>query len=112
MSFFLTIFKISPVFAQIKVPTGIPVGGKGILSNVLSGLIALLLLIAFVLALIYLLLGGISWITSGGNKEALAAAKKRVTYAILGLSLALLSFTILYFFGDLFGLNLRRINVF
>ena len=98
--------------AQIIVPPDMPVGGYGgsdvLWEGIIPGIIQLLLFLAFILAIIYLLWGGISWISSGGNKESLAAAKKKITYALLGLVLVLLSFAILYTFGNIFGVNLKN----
>lgn len=96
----------SPVFAQITVPSGMPVGEGLLWSSIIPGVIKILLLVAFVLSFIYLLLGGISWITSGGDREALASAKKKVTYAVLGLVLVLLSFALLGIIGTGFGVGL------
>ena len=123
LSFLLSVF-ISKVFAAddpglppdffegiIRVPFGMPTGEETLWGGIIPGLVQLLLFVAFVLSVIYLLLGGISWITSGGSKESLEAAKKKVTYAIVGLVLVLLSFAILFTFGDLFGINLRILSL-
>lgn len=63
---------------------------------------------AVALALVFLIYGGISWTTSGGEKTKLQAARNTVTYAIAGLITSLLSFLIVnvvsYFF--LGGVNM------
>lgn len=97
-----------PAFA-LQVPPQMPTGGAGLLwLSFIPGVIQILLFLGFIFAIVYLLWGGISWTTSGGNKESLEKARKKVTYAILGLILVLLSFFILFTFGQLFGLNLRN----
>lgn len=94
----------------IEVPSGMPVGRDGgwdiFWVGIIPGLIQILLTLAFLLSFFYLLWGGISWITSGGNKESLERARKKVTYAILGLVLVLLSFFILFTLAEMFGVRL------
>ena len=41
--------------------------------------------LAGLLALMFLLLGALSWITSGGNKESVDKARDKITAAILGI---------------------------
>lgn len=64
--------------------------GKNIVGNVIT----ILLIIAIVLALIFLVLGGIRWILSGGDKGKIDQARSMITAAIVGLLLALLAFFI------------------
>lgn len=76
----------------------LPYGGTGFLTDkVIPFVISVLLFAVIVASLIFLLVGGIKWITSGGDKEGTAKAKGTVTYAIVGLVLGLLSFLILNF---------------
>jgi len=52
-----------------------------LLGTVMSGFMA----IAAVMVLIYLLWGGIEWITSGGDKSKTEGARNKITNAIIGL---------------------------
>jgi hypothetical protein len=52
-----------------------------LLGTVMSGFMA----IAAVMVLIYLLWGGIEWITSGGDKGKTENARNKITNAIIGL---------------------------
>lgn len=100
-----------PVFAlqvPAQMPLNPPSGQTTLWGSIIPGVIQILLFLGFIFAIIYLLWGGISWTMSGGSKESLEKAKKKVTYAILGLILVLLSFFILFTFGRLFGLDLRN----
>lgn len=63
--------------------------------GVLGGLINFIFVIAVVLALVYLIWGGIIWLTSGGDKEGVAGARNRIIAAIIGLILIFLSYVIL-----------------
>lgn len=93
----------------IPLPTevqGLPTIEKGVtLARIGTLVIQILLLVAVLLAFIFFILGGIAWITSGGNKEALEKAKKRLTYSVLGLIIALLSFLMIRFLGQIFGVE-------
>ena len=44
-----------------------------------------LFIVAGLLAFLYLILGGIKWITSGGNKEDVTKARDQIQAAIIGL---------------------------
>lgn len=69
---------------------------------VVSGALYLLI----ILSLIFLIIGGIMWMTSGGDKEGLAKAKAAITYALLGLVLGLGAFIIVRILSNFFGVEL------
>ncbi|MCX6781679.1 MAG: hypothetical protein NTW66_00945 [Candidatus Magasanikbacteria bacterium] len=48
-----------------------------------------------ILAVIVIIIAGAQWITSGGNAEAIGKAKKRIGGAVIGMIIALMSYTIL-----------------
>jgi len=65
-------------------------------ANTLVGkIVTILLIIAIVLTLLYLVYGGIKYITSGGDKAKVDAARSHITAAIIGLIIALLAYFIL-----------------
>src|SRR5580698_6477221 len=66
----------------INPPAGIPQGGITVTSSVIGNAVTIMLIVAAILALIFLIYGGIRWITSGGDKQKVAAARARITYAI------------------------------
>jgi hypothetical protein len=60
------------------------------------------------LALFYLIWGGLSWITSEGDKQRLAQARTRIVFAIIGLIIVFLAYLIVnivlgFFFGNTGG---------
>ena len=62
------------------------------------------------LAILFIVYGGLLYVTSGGNKERIETAKKTLTYAVLGLILVILAGVIFGLFtGDIlpgiFGTN-------
>ncbi|HSW48135.1 MAG TPA: hypothetical protein VLG67_03555 [Candidatus Saccharimonadales bacterium] len=70
----------------------------GIIGNIVSGLIIL----AIALTLIYLVYGGIKYITSGGDKAKVDAARSHIRAAIIGLLISLAAFAILNIITYLF----------
>ncbi len=63
--------------------------------STLGSLITLAFILAIVVALIFLIWGGIKWIMSGGDKTALEEARNHVVAAIVGLVIVFLVFFIL-----------------
>ncbi|HLD26567.1 MAG TPA: hypothetical protein VJB63_01250 [Patescibacteria group bacterium] len=55
------------------------------ISDIITFAIRGLFVIGGLLALIYLLLGGMAWITSGGNKESVDKARDKISAAVIGL---------------------------
>lgn len=57
------------------------------LSEILTFTIRAFFIIAGLVALIFLLLGALAWITSGGDKESISKAQSKITSAIVGVLL-------------------------
>lgn len=55
------------------------------INDIITFAIRALFVVAGLLALLYLLLGGIAWITSGGNKESVDKARDKIQAAVVGL---------------------------
>jgi hypothetical protein len=66
----------------INQPTNIKISDVG---QLISALVGVLLIISALLAFFYLIMGGISWITSGGDKAKMEEARNKITHAIVGL---------------------------
>lgn len=95
---------------SIEAPSGIPTTETGTnLSTIISWSINLLLILAILATLSFLLWGGLSWITSGGDKEKLDNARKTIVFAVIGLIVVLLSFVIVQTVGSLLGIDLRSL---
>lgn len=109
----------SPAFAQQK----IELCPKGSEFNVLCGLqyqnlggyigliLSLLIGIAVIIALFFLVYGGIKWILSGGDKGGVEAARNMIVAAVVGLAIVFISFLILNVVGGLFGINLLNFTL-
>src|SRR3990167_10810530 len=57
------------------------------LGDILTFLIRIFFIIAGLAALLFLLTGALSWVTSGGNKENVDKARDKITNAVVGLIL-------------------------
>lgn len=84
------------VGAQIKVPES---GGTGLpndssVSDIILRIINIALAIAGLVAVLFLIIGGFRYITSGGNEETAEKAKKVILNAIIGIVVIILSFVI------------------
>jgi hypothetical protein len=95
---------------SIKAPATVPTGGIQTVAKVIGNSLTILLIVAVILTLVYLILGGIAWIQSGGDKQKVSQARSRITYAIIGLIVALASFFIINLIGYFFNVNLLQIG--
>lgn len=75
------------------------------LQGVVNSSIALVLVVAGVIFFFMLLAGGIQWMTAGGNQEALQAARKRLTTALIGIVIVFSAWAILNLVRGFFGLK-------
>lgn len=76
------------------------------LQRLISGVIQVLLIAAAVFFFIYLLIGGIKWIMSGGDKGQIEAARNQITHALIGLLIVLGVWIINGVLKSLFGIDI------
>lgn len=90
----------------INAPSGIPEGGLTVVTTVFRNSYTILLIIVIILSLIFIVLGAIQWITSGGDKTKLQAARGKITWAVGGMIISFISFFIVTMIGYFFNVNL------
>jgi hypothetical protein len=83
-----------------------PVNGEDFFESLLPRLIILGLIVGAVVFTFVLLIGAIQWITSGGDKAAIEAARGKVISGLVGIVILFSLFAILALVGDFFGINL------
>jgi uncharacterized membrane protein len=66
---------------------------------VFSNVIRAALVFVGVIALLFIIYAGFSFVTSGGDPKKVQGARQTMTFAIIGLIVVLLSFAILFFIG-------------
>lgn len=93
------------VFAQTElVPNTIrPINN---LVFVLRAIIQFILVVAFIAAFVMLLIGGIRWITAGGDEKGVASARNMITAALIGLVVVLVAYAIIRLAEIFFGVNI------
>jgi len=68
--------------------------------------VAIAIILAGVLSVFYIFVGGISFILSGGQEDKIKQAVHTIRYAIIGLIVTILSVTIIKIVGYVFGFDL------
>lgn len=76
------------------------------LSDIVSRLINIAFYVAIFLAFYFLVWGAFQYIMAGGKKEELGKARARITWAIIGLIIILLSYSIAKFASEIFKPNI------
>ena len=74
--------------------------------NIIRGIIQFILVIAFVGAFVFLLIGGIRWIMAGGDEKAVAGARGTITAALIGLVIVLVAYAIIRLIEIFFKVNI------
>lgn len=74
--------------------------------SVISGLIRLVLIIAALVFFFMLVIGGIRWMISGGDKAATEAARNQITAALIGLLVVFAAWAIIQLVRNLFGVDI------
>jgi uncharacterized protein YacL len=73
--------------------------------------VAFILVAAALIALFFLIWGGVRWIMSAGDKAKVDSARQTITAAIIGLIIAFLAFFILSLALSFFGLSLTNLTL-
>src|SRR3990167_8655822 len=89
----------APAFAAIDAGVKTPAGATVIppettIGQVVGFLVAFIIVVAFLAALLFIVIGAIQWITSGGDKQRVADARNHIISAVIGLIIIALTFVI------------------
>ena len=91
---------LSPTSGLAGQLTGITISG------IISALISLIIIIAAIAFFFILIIGGIRWIMSGGDKANTEAARNQITAALVGLVIVFAAWAILQLIDAFFGTNI------
>lgn len=96
---------VSGVIGNIKPPEAVSRLGFGAegLSNFFNTAIQLIYIVAGILFVFMVIISALQWITSGGDKEAVAGARNRLTFAIIGIIILALAFVLIRVLGQITG---------
>lgn len=73
------------------------------LGGLMVALIRFLLIMVGSLSVLFIIIGAVRMVTSAGNEKAVTAGKQTVQWAVLGLVVALMSFSIIFMVQSLIG---------
>lgn len=90
---------------------GGPSTGGIALGELISNLVGFLFIVAFVIAFMYLLMGGVYWITSGGDKANLESARNRIIHSLVGLVVVGSAWAIASLAAQFFCLDLTHLPI-
>lgn len=96
----------TPAYAQnlgVPKPPGFQIEDLG---KFISNLAGVALIIAAILVFIFLIWGGIQWITSGGDKGKTEEARNRITAALVGLAIVAAAWAVVQLVSTFFGIDI------
>lgn len=108
---------VTPLLAQtteinLKPSTGPAAKFTGFnASSIIGGFINLAIVVAAIIFFFMLVIGGIRWITSGGDKAQTEAARSQITAALVGLVIVFAAWAIAQLVGNLFGFNIFQLSL-
>lgn len=79
---------------------GVPIVDGTDLLGTINGIVNVVLIVVGILAVMYLIYGGILYITAGGNPESAVKGRTAITNAIIGIIIVMLSLAIYNFVID------------
>jgi hypothetical protein len=97
---------------NLKPDTGpaAPVTGYSI-PSIIVALINFAIVIAALIFFFMLIIGGIRWIASGGDKGQTEAARNQITAALVGLVIVFAAWAIAQLIGNFFGVNIFQLVI-
>lgn len=75
---------------------------QGLVGTVLSRIIPLVIGFGGMLAVVFIVISGIQFVTSGGDPKAAEAARARLIYAVIGFAVLILAYAALQIIDELF----------
>lgn len=82
--------------------------GRGFADNLgslINSALNLVMIVALLLVFLYLILGGIQWITSGGDKGKTEEARNKITAAVIGIIILAAAYALVQFVAYILGFS-------
>ena len=95
----------TPAFAQnigVTQPTEAKITDLG---RLVSTGVSVVIIVSGILVFVYLVWGGLEWLTSGGDKGKTESARNRITAALVGLAIIAASWALVQIIGYFFGVQ-------
>jgi hypothetical protein len=103
----------APIYAANTDITLAPKSGSSLsnLSNltpggIISGAISLVIILVALVFFFILIIGGLKWITSGGDEKKVGLARAQITNALIGLVIVFAAWAIMKLIGVVFGIDI------
>lgn len=96
---------IQPQGLGIEAKPGDTPYAESIIETIVGNVIGIFFAIGGIGVVVYFVWGAVDWILSGGDKEKISSARKKMTHAIIGLALLSLSYVIINIIGQIVGFN-------
>ena len=78
---------------------------------IVSGLIKMALVVTAIVFFFILVVGGIKWIASGGDKAQTESARNQITAALVGLVIVFAAWAIIALIQTFFGINIFQLSI-
>lgn len=107
---------LSTVLANEGTGVNINIGGSATnagnfsVSEIVSFAVTAILVIAGLIFFFMLVVGGLRWVMSGGDKAATEGARSQITAALIGLVIVFSAWAIAQLLSNIFGIDLLNLN--
>jgi magnesium-transporting ATPase (P-type) len=85
--------------------------GELTVGRIVSGLIQMAMVIAAIVFFFVLVIGGIKWVASGGDKTQTESARNQITAALVGLVIVFAAWAILQLIKTFFGIDIFSLSL-
>lgn len=83
--------------------------GYTCIGHLVSNVIAVAFIVAAIAFFVLLVVGGMEWLTSGGDKTKIQDAQKRISNAVIGLAIVATSYALFILVTNFFGIDLSKL---
>mgnify|MGYP000983980369 CR=1 FL=1 len=106
----------APVYAQNTIEiksqtTDFQKLGNLTAGGIISGAVSLILIVVALVFFFILVLGGLKWVTSGGDEKKVGEARAQITNALIGLAIVFAAWAIMKLIGTVFGIDILKLNI-
>ena len=80
-------------------------------AQIVALVIRLILIVAAIVSLVFLIIGGVKWITSGGDKGQVESARGTVTAALIGLLIVFATWAVFQLMAYFFDIDILSLDI-
>ncbi|HNZ84446.1 MAG TPA: hypothetical protein PKZ29_00770 [Candidatus Woesebacteria bacterium] len=106
----------APIYAQESIEIKSKTSDFQTLGNltaggIISGAVSLVLIVVALVFFFILVLGGLKWVTSGGDEKKVGEARAQITNALIGLAIVFAAWAIMKLIGTVFGIDILKLSI-